>query len=136
MSDDYGVGATHWQIAREGTITLGIQGAGEKGGINYITPPILGPDQMGQWVHLAVVVNASEKTVTHYVDGRAVFTKPIIHTVKVHIGTAQLGNWGHTAQWKTAPVRNFSGRMDEFMIYGAPLSEKEIQILSRLANSD
>ena len=134
MSDDFGVGAIHWQFARDGTITLGVQGAGEKGGINYTTPSILGPNELGQWVNLAVVVDAAKKTVSHYVDGQPVSIKPLIHNVKIHIGAAQLGNWGHSTQWKSVPVRNFSGRISEFVIFNAPLSPEEIQALARLDN--
>jgi hypothetical protein len=132
MSDDYESGGIHWQLARKGTLALGVQGPHSAGGVNYITPPIFGPDKLGQWVHLAVVVDKPQGAVTHYIDGREVSREEIRHRIPIHIGAAQLGNWGLLRHRPALPIRSFNGRMDECVLFNAALSAAEIARLAQV----
>lgn len=83
----------------------------------------------GQWFLLAVTAERGIGKVTHFVNGQAIgisdgtqMDKPL---TAMRIGGADLGNWSDPI-WPDRSLRSLNGRIDEFAIYGAALSPKEI----------
>src|SRR5262249_25276952 len=77
LTDGWDEAAPHWHISSGGKIELGVQGYEAKGGVHYLTPPVLTPERLGRWVHLAVVYDRTAQQVTHYVDGQPVMQEPL-----------------------------------------------------------
>jgi hypothetical protein len=122
MSDAFNAGATHWQILRDGRVRLGIGGGKPQDTDSQV---VFTPERLGQWIHLAVVYDADAGQVTHYVDGRAA-RRAAIQPRKLNVGRAELGNWNPASRADGAPIRHFSGRMDEFSAYARALTDEEI----------
>jgi len=97
-------------------------------GINYYSPAVLGPADLGRWVHLATVYDPARKVVVHYLDGRAVTRRPVEAPAPLRIGPAELGNWT-PGERKASPFRSLNGRIDEFEIFGRPLADGEIRAM-------
>jgi hypothetical protein len=129
MPDSWNDGGPHWHINAEGTIELGVQGHNRKGGAHYYAHDVFGPEQLGRWVHLAVVYDRDGDAVTHYIDGKAVQHEPLKFDIPLRIGDAELGNWNLASRRHNHPIRYFSGLMDEFMLFSRALSEDEIKKL-------
>lgn len=122
MSDAFNAGATHWQILRDGRMRLGVGGGRPQ---DSDSPVVFSPERLGQWIHLAVVYDADAKQVTHYVDGRPV-SRSAIQPRPLVIGRAEIGNWNPSPRRDGAPIRHFSGRIDEFAAYARALPDEEI----------
>ena len=67
----------------------------------------------------------------HYVNGAPVSEKTLKIGPPYRIGAAELGNWSAMGFPEKDPfmIRNFSGGMDEFCLFGRALSEREIRSL-------
>ena len=139
LTDGFDRGEAHWQIDHLGRLVLGIRNErslgprdhwslGQK---NYTSPPVITPEKFGRWIQLATVYDHQARAVTHYVDGAAVWSEPVVGTILLRIGDAELGNWGVPAVGDPVPIRNLCGRMDEFALFRAALSAEEIVELYR-----
>lgn len=126
MSEGFSAGALHWQINQKGVVHIGIKGPGDANSRDYGTPVVFTPERFGRWTHLAVTIDSDAMKVTHFIDGKPVKSETIKVSVPLHIGRADLGNWTVGSHSTIYPVRNFSGRMDEFSLYNRALSEDEI----------
>jgi hypothetical protein len=129
MTDGWEEAAPHWHVSDAGRVELGVQGWDAKGGVHYLTPPVLTPDRLGEWVHLAVVYDRDAGQVTHYVDGRPFQQEPIKLDIPLRIGDVELGNWNLGARPHKSPIRYFSGCIDEFMLFSRALGDDEIERL-------
>jgi hypothetical protein len=131
MSDGFPEGALHWQIGREGILVLGVQGPGGQGGANYLSDPVFRPSRgrTGLWTHLAAVYDADARRVTHYVDGRPVGGGPLKFEIPLRVGRAELGNWNPADTRGGVPIRNFNGRIDEFLLLSRALTGPEVAAL-------
>lgn len=129
MADAWEEGGVHWHINAAGEISLGIQGPNKRGGTDYRTPRIYTPERLGQWAQLAVVYDAAERKVTHYVDGKPVRQDGLRFDVPLRIGDCELGNWNVGSRRDRQPIRNLSGCLDEFLLYKRALSAADIQRL-------
>ncbi len=132
MADGFSPGKIHWQIRNGGALDLGIQGPTIEECQIFASPPVVGFEQFGRWMHLAVVVDGVRKRVTHYVNGAAVRNRdPLKLEPPFLIGDAELGNWNPGRGLKTAPyfIRHFSGVMDDFALFSRALSDEEIDRL-------
>jgi hypothetical protein len=136
LTDGFELRAPHWQITQEGKIRLGIRnGAEPRAFQNYDTKVIFTPEELGQWKHLATVYDAAVGRMAHYVDGQCVVKKTLRgERVSLSIGNAEIGNWGTPGygSFQRYPIRNFNGRIDEFALFQAPLSDRDIQELYRM----
>lgn len=121
LTDEWKPGNPHWQISQEGEMILGVGGAG-----NYTSPRVLGPADLGRWIHLATVYDAAAGKVVHYVDGRAVHIGEIRVPQTLRIGTAELGNWGLPIGSSRQTIRNLNGRIDEFALFSRPMTAAQI----------
>lgn len=144
LTDGFEAGETHWQIF-QGRVRLGIGDAkigDAKGrsdtvqlrplvqsaryGVNYDSPLQFSDTEEGSWCQLAVVIDTLSGDVQHYYNGRKVSESKLELRQKLQIGYAELGNWGFPAATDRQPIRNFDGRIDEFIIFQDALSEDEI----------
>jgi hypothetical protein len=134
MCDGFKDGAAHWQILFNGVVRLGVANTNSSTAhahdTHYDTPVIFTPERLGQWIHLAAVYDAVAKRVTQYVNGEVVMSQPLQFETPLRLGPTQIGNWNrgdYTVD--VAPIRNFSGRMDDFEFFSRPLSDNEIRAL-------
>lgn len=128
MADAFDRGVLHWQIPQSGKIRLGLSGAGD-----FDSPVIFQPERLGQWVHLAVVVDRAGHRVAHYVDGAEVSTHAFKIELPLGFGRAEVGTWNPAPRQDRTPVRTFNGRMDEMLIFRRALSAQEVRDLARNA---
>jgi hypothetical protein len=125
LTDGWTSGSVHWQITQHGTLKLGIHGEGQSN--DYDTPVVFTPGQLGRWINLCTVYNRDAREVLHYIDGRLVNRLPLKFDTQLRLGAVELGNWGVPLKENTYAVRNLSGRMDEFALFGKALGAGEIR---------
>jgi ferric-dicitrate binding protein FerR (iron transport regulator) len=131
MCDGFETGTLHWLIRDDGVLGLTVIGSGAGNYQIAASRPVIPLDQFGRWLHLAVVLDGNAKRVTHYVNGQMVSEKTLKIRPPFRIGTAELGNWNGRGFPANDPfmIRNFSGAMDEFCLFGRALPATEIQAL-------
>lgn len=136
MSDGFDVGTLHWSIRSDGV--LGLTAIGRDPGDYQIltSPPVIKLDRFGRWLHLAVVLDGGTGRVLHYVDGQSVSEKTLRIEGPFRIAAAELGNWNPRGFSGNDPfhIRNFSGAMDEFLLYSRALNSDEIEKLHSAGN--
>jgi hypothetical protein len=128
MCDGFDAGKIHWQICNDGTLDLGVQGQRVHDVQIFMSPPVVGFNQFGQWLQLAAVVDGEHGQVVHYVNGVAVSRHALTLPPPYRLGAGELGNWNPGEFPNKLPflIRHFSGAMDEFAIYSRALSDAEI----------
>lgn len=126
LTDGHERGEPHWQFTETGQILLGVK-VGEASS-EYLSPSVLRLVDVGRWLHLACVYDGPGRSVTHYLDGKAVASLPIENETKIRFGAAEVGNWVGTG-FVDHTVRSLNGRMDELLIFDRPLSGDEISEL-------
>jgi hypothetical protein len=133
MTDAFAVGALHWQIRNNGSLHLAISGpAGQPAErYNFDTPGIFTDAQLRRWVHLGMVYDGSKRQMTHYVDGKPVGRFTLADDVALRIEHGELGNWNPVDAKDGTPIRNLTGRMDEFVLFNRALAEQEISAWHR-----
>ncbi len=126
MADAFDRGGLHWQITKAGVVKLGLSGGGD-----FDTAVVFTPERLGQWVHLAVVIDRTGHAVAHYVDGQLVSTRPVKIDFPLGFGRAEVGNWNPATRHDRTPIRSFNGRMDEMLVFRRALDAQEILGLAR-----
>jgi hypothetical protein len=131
MCDGFDAGTLHWLIRKDGVLGLTVIGSSPGNYQIVASPSVLGLDQFGMWLHVAVVLDGSTKRVSHYVNGQRVSEKALKIHSPFRIGTAELGNWNARGFPDNDPfmIRNFSGAMDEFCLFSRALPDAEIRAL-------
>jgi len=131
MCDGFEAGTAHWLIRKDGVLGLTAIGSGAGNYQICASRPVLALDQFGIWLHVAVVLDGSERRVVQYVNGLPVSEKPLKITPPFRIGAAELGNWNASSFPDNDPslIRNFSGAMDEFCLFSRALNGIEIRAL-------
>jgi len=127
----------HWQLMRDGRIFFSVKAKeGEKGPDKYnvYSPSIWNPSRIGHWMQIATVFDGDSKIVSHYMNGTKVSEEMIpeeLAPAEVRIGPASIGNWSEPRYRETPEfaIRNLNGKMDEMILFSAPLSADEIQQL-------
>ena len=129
LTDGYFPGAVHWQFY-EGKLRLSIAGENVtpqgRLGHNYDVKSVEPAAVVERWRQVAVVIDMLKREVVHYLDGRAVYRAAIAQPHRLVLGKAELGNWGLPDTGAAHPIRNFNGRMDEFVIFNQALTDAEI----------
>lgn len=131
MCDGFAPGTIHWLIRNDGVLGLTVIGA-ESGKFQILaSPPVLTLDAFGMWLHLAVVLDGKAGQVTHYVNGTPVSRHGLKLGPPFRVGPAELGNWNSPGGPDPAPVliRNLSGSLDEFELFGRALTDSEVHDL-------
>jgi hypothetical protein len=128
MSDGFLPGTIHWLIRNDGVLGLTVIGADPRDHQIVASPPVLTLDRFGLWLHLAAVLDGDTKRVIHYVNGLPVNELGLRIAPPFRVGAAELGNWNARGFPGNDPflIRNFSGAMDEFLLFGRALSRAEI----------
>jgi hypothetical protein len=126
MADAFDRGGMHWQITHAGVVRLGLAGAHD-----FDSPVIFTPERLGQWVHLAVVVDRVGHRVSHYVDGQEVSEQSLNINVPLGLGRAEIGTWNPGPRHDHTPIRTFNGRMDEMLVFRRALSAPEVRELAQ-----
>jgi Concanavalin A-like lectin/glucanases superfamily len=129
LTDGFNPGAVHWQFCR-GQIRAGVASSipDAKGRIGLEYDGDTGDlrDVLGRWHQVAVTIDMSRRQVVHYLDGRPVKRVPTVRPQRLVLGSAEIGNWGLPDKSGHQPIRNFRGRIDEFMVFNQALSDQEI----------
>lgn len=120
LTDHYKKGDLHWQLSNEGEIILGAHANG-----NTFSPKVIQPEDLGRWIHVATVYNSQKKEVVHYLNGKAVIRDRIKKLQTITLGNSEIGNWHCNPKTNNA-IRSLNGRLDEFIIFSSPLSDKDI----------
>jgi hypothetical protein len=86
-----------------------------------------------------VTVDLRTGKAAHFVNGRRlmdVVDTSVPPALKIHIGPAELGNWGLPSTDNLSQVRNFNGVMDEFFLFNAALTDAEIFRLYQIGSPE
>jgi hypothetical protein len=136
LTDSYEVGRPHWQISNTGTLRLGMRipnvdktNSGKLTGSGYASPVIFSTQRIGLWSFICTVYSRSDKTVSHYLNGKLISKESIMIDQALTIGNGEIGNWGVPMLKTENPIRNFNGLIDELAIWNSSLSEKEVQTM-------
>jgi hypothetical protein len=124
LTDGHQLGELHWQLTDQGQLMLGVKAEPEKSH-DFYSPSVIGPKDLGRWVHLACVYNGKEGYVSHCVDGVEVSRENIRIPTKLRIGPAEIGNWV-PQDLRENRIRSLNGRIDEFLLFKSALSTKQI----------
>ncbi|MEM1061019.1 MAG: LamG-like jellyroll fold domain-containing protein [Planctomycetota bacterium] len=139
LTDGYDDGEPHWQIDEQGRLMFSVIYTEETAAENankkrrrrnqiYYSPPLF-PSADRRWRHVAVTYDTDTGETVQYFDGREVGREVSEHhrpDRRVTFGPCEIGNWGISSEGHAFPVRNFNGRIDEFISYSEPLSGAEI----------
>jgi len=129
MCDGFEPGEIHWMLLNDGILGLTLKGPGPGNFQVLSSSSSLTLDRLGFWVHLAFVLDGNTKRAIHYVNGHVVSERALRLAPPFRIGEAELGNWNAGAIVggdDSFLIRNFSGAMDEFCLFGRALSEAEM----------
>lgn len=131
MSDGFDSGTIHWLIRRDGVLGLTVIGAEPRNHQIVASPPVVTLENLGMWLHLAVVLDATAERVVHYFNGVPISETDLKIAPPFRVGAAELGNWNAKGFPKDDPfmIRNFSGAMDEFLLFNRALGAEEIRTL-------
>ncbi|MEM9365681.1 MAG: LamG-like jellyroll fold domain-containing protein [Planctomycetota bacterium] len=146
LTDGHEDGEPHWQIMNDGRLFFSVKKpAGqhdEKPRQHiYYSPPFWNTSLSGRWLMIAATYDVENRRVRHFVNGKIVSEADITEDALVdaiRIGDASICNWSEP-MYRTDPtfvVRNLNGCMDEFALYDAALSSKEILNLYRAGSPD
>lgn len=124
-------GVSHWQLEQGGHLKFGINS-----GPKHRSPAVLSPSKLGLWTNLATVMDAGNRSITHYVDGQAVSNCEIPSGVRAEVGWAEIGNWDFPLPSDSEPIRNLNGRMDEFILFSRALDAREIRAMYEAGKPD
>lgn len=129
MSDGFEAGTVHWSIRQDGVLALTAIGSKPRDFQIATSPAAIGFDQFGVWIHLAVVVDGDSKRVVQYLNGQPLSEHALRIPPPFRIGLSELGNWNARGFPKEDPfmIRNFSGALDDFCLFGRALNDAEIR---------
>ncbi len=88
------------------------------------------PFPLGQWVHLAAVVDIETGKASTWVNGRRAIRSQLSEEAISRPGLCRLGAWLAEDPAKKGRSREFKGRMDEVVLWRRVLSPKEIRRLA------
>lgn len=131
MCDGFAPGTIHWLIRGDGVLGLTVFGPAPGEYQILPSPPAVTPPALGLWLHLAVVLDGPSREAVQYLNGNPVARHPLRFGPPFRIGSAELGNWTAGEAPPSAPdlIRNLSGAIDEFELFGRALSDAEIRDL-------
>ena len=127
LTDGHEMGEVHWQMTDLGQLMLGVKAETEHSH-DFYSPSVIGPLDLGRWVHIACVYNGDERYVSHYVDGEEVSRETIRRDTTLRIGPAEIGNWV-PQDMLDYRIRSLNGRLDEFILFERALAPAEIKTI-------
>lgn len=124
-SDGWGPGMLHWQFNR-----LGYCAAGHFEGVSRSITEVRTP--IGQWTHLAIVVDGEAAKAHYYFNGRLAMTESLPAGTVFQPGPSHLGTWHDPIERWQPELRDFRGRVDELAMWRRNLTEEEVIHLARV----
>jgi hypothetical protein len=134
-------GEAHWQMSPQGSFWFGVRPRAQRRDWSFhraFSEPVLTANDFGTWRMLATSYDSSSRTVIHYVDGEEVGRAEVEDSVPLRFGRATLGNFFDPSPTEHADMpglgeewsfRNWSGAIDEFLLYSRALDAREISRL-------
>jgi hypothetical protein len=122
MPEGQAPGTLRWELTRAGQLRLGIARESTRPEPNWeavMTPPVITPERLGQWVQLATTFDG--QSVSHYLNGELAGTGAALSPAPLVIGPAELGNWRGNAP------RHLVAGMDEFALLGRAITAGEVR---------
>lgn len=132
MSEGTKPGGFLWQISSEGQLSFGLRNRNNQKLEPFFSPIVLTPDKLGQWIHLAITIDRSAKTMAHYMNGEIVCVLPFHGRQAFSLRNVDIGNWCP----KSEPIKNLDGAIGEIRIYDNALSHQEIYLLASERKND
>jgi hypothetical protein len=111
---DWVTGAVHFKL-NYGMLNVGINGYGD----DVVGVTLVYPDE---WSHIALTI--SETEVVLYLNGEIDAIAEVITPQELIVGDATLGAWNLDREW--------TGMMDEFLVYDLALTDAQIDSLSKI----
>ncbi|NOX99846.1 MAG: hypothetical protein GXP30_08975, partial [Verrucomicrobia bacterium] len=137
LTDDWKPGSPHWQFERTGEMILGV--LGKEGNHNYYSGREIGFNDLGRWMFLATVFDPKKLEVRHLIDGRLVSRVDIVNLDKrlpLKFGAMEMGNYNPPGTPGPKNIRNFNGRIDEFMLFNRALNDEELNKIFQIGRPD
>jgi hypothetical protein len=131
LTDDWEPREAHWQITVKGEIILGVM-QDDGGGDGHHSPPVIGPNDLGKWVHIVTAYDSASNCISHYLNGNIVSQGALSIPVPLRIGSANIGNWNNARYHDIDAIRSLNGRIDEFALFRRVLSMEEIKQMYEL----
>lgn len=138
LTDGHDLHEPHWQIMDDGRLFFSVKKRdiwdprrGERDKHIFYSPRFWNASLSGRWLMIAVTYDVEARTVAHYLNGEilsqeAIPEEYLVETVS--IGPASLGNWGLPERDEPRfAVRNLNGSLDEFALFAAALTPREIK---------
>jgi hypothetical protein len=134
-------GEAHWQFSSDGRFMFGVRPKEDRPDWRFhraFSEPIFFPGDFGTWRLLATTYDAQSREVVHYVDGVEIQRSMIEDGVPIRFGRATLGNFFDPTPSQHADVpglgpdwsfRNWSGAIDEFLLFSRVLAPEEVEHL-------
>ena len=131
MSDGFDPGTIHWLIRNDGVLGPTVFGTGSAEYQILASPPVIGVDDLGTWLHLAVVLDGKANEAVQYLNGVPVSRRTLKIRPPFRLNSVELGNWNARRDPGSEPslIRNLSGSMDDFEMFSRALSQAEIRDL-------
>ena len=139
LTDGYDPGNPHWQICEDGSLMFSIAylasgdpSVNKKNNQIYYSPRVFDLANQRRWHHVAVTFDNQSGEAVQYLDGQEISREvSTFHQPgrPIEFGPCEIGNWGLPTQGHQFPIRNFNGRVDEFLIYKAALTSAEVHEL-------
>jgi hypothetical protein len=105
----------------------------------YYSPRVFDLTNQRRWHHIAVTYDNQNGEAVQYLDGQEISREisPMHQPGRpIQFGPCEIGNWGLPTQGHQFPIRNFNGRIDEFLIYKAALSPAEVHELCEIGKPE
>lgn len=137
LTDNWEQGSPHWQLERTGEMILGVRGRGVD--YNFYSKKEIGFEDLGRWMFLATVFDSEKLEVRHLIDGQVVSREVITDLDKrlpLKFGAMEMGNYNPPGSGGPKNVRNFNGRIDEFMLFRRALSDGELKEIFQVGRPD
>lgn len=100
-SDGFSPGEVHWHIRYRGTMEIGINYSEEEECQQIQTPVLITSERIGEWVHLAAVIDGPKGIVSQYFNGELVHTEALRAPLAIRFkSNTQLGNWTMDPNWQ------------------------------------
>lgn len=124
LTDGFEFGEVHWQFNDKGQLGLAIEST-----CNRYSDSLVDLTDLGKWIHVASSYDRATGEVHQYFNGRRVDSLQVDHPVAARFGASEIGNWSQPVSQPPLQIRNFNGRMDEFLLYRTALTESEIRAM-------
>ena len=141
-------GEAHWQFTSDGTYQFGVRPRNAPLVSVFhraFTKPVISPWAFGSWRLLSTTYHSGTREVVHYIDAAEVSRTVLEDSIPLRFGRSTLGNFhdmhaeDHMNQsWLGAEwsFRNWTGAIDEFMLFSRVVSTRELEEIFEVGRND